>query len=242
MKRMLHRFSIPVALVLFTAIFCLGQDQQAAASGNQPTTAQPTDATQARPQFSPHDQRYRIFAGDVFDIAFDLSPEFNQTAVSVQPDGFITLRGVGDIKVEGQTMSEVRETIRTAYGKILHDPIISITLKDFQKPFFVADGQVGHPGKYDLHGPVTLTEAIAIAGGFQESAKHSQVLLYHRINDQWTEARLFNIKDMEKRGNLTEDPSLSPGDMIFVPKNRLSKVRQFIPTSNVGVAAYNTPF
>ncbi len=40
--------------------------------------------------------------GDTFDVTFDLSPEFNQTAVAVQPDGFVTLRSVGDVKVAGR--------------------------------------------------------------------------------------------------------------------------------------------
>src|SRR5205807_719649 len=106
---------------------------------------------------------------------FELSPEFNQTAVTVQPDGFISLRAVGDIKVDGQTVPVLTQTLKTAYSKILHDPIISVVLKDFEKPYFIADGQLGRPGKYDLRGSVTLTEAIAMAGGFNDSAKHSQV-------------------------------------------------------------------
>jgi polysaccharide biosynthesis/export protein len=180
------------------------------------------------------DQRYRISAGDSFDINFDLSPEFNQTAVTVQPDGFVTLRGGGDIKVEGQTLPELTQTVRTAYDKILRDPILSLVLKDFQKPYFIADGQIGRPGKYDLRGHVTLTEAIAMAGGFTKESKHSQVLLFRRVNDQWLEAKILNVKRMEKTGNLSEDPFLHPGDMLFVPKNTYSKIEHFIPASNFG--------
>ena len=73
-----------------------------------------------------------------------------------------------------------------------------------------------------------------MAGGFQDTAKHSQVLLFRKVNDQWTEAKLFNIKKMEKSGNLKEDPTLHPGDMLFVPKNAFSKFKQFIPSGNVG--------
>jgi len=178
--------------------------------------------------------RYTLRPGDTFDIIFELSPEFNQTGVSVQPDGFITLRGVGDVHVAGQTVPELTATLQTTYGKILHDPLISVTLKDFEKPYFIADGQVGRPGKYELRGDTTLTEAIAMAGGFEDSAKHSQVLLFRRISDQWTSAKIFNVKKMEKDGNLSEDPILHPGDMLFVPKNQLSKIRPFLPTSSLG--------
>lgn len=205
-------------------------------------TSQTTPATGSVPAFSQRDDRYRLRESDVFDIAFELTPEYNQAGVTVQPDGYITLRGIGDIKVAGQTEPELVQTLRQAYSKILHDPIISVVLRDFQKPFFVADGQLGHPGKYELRGDVTLTEAIAMAGGFLESSKHSQVVLYRRVNEQWTEARLFNVKQMEKSHDLHEDPVLHPGDMLFVPKNTFSKFERFVPTSNVGMAAYSQPY
>jgi polysaccharide export outer membrane protein len=152
----------------------------------------------------------------------------------VQPDGFITLRGVGDIQVQGQTVPELTATLKTAYSKILNDPLISVILKDFEKPYFVADGQIGHPGKYDLRGDMTLTQAIAIAGGFLETAKHSQVLLFRKASEGWYSAQIINVKKMEQKGNLTEDPQLRPGDMLFVPKNKYSKIKPFIPMSNMG--------
>ena len=188
----------------------------------------------AKTDFQQRTPRYRIEPGDSFDLTFDLSPEFNQTGVSVQPDGFVTLRGVGDLKVAGQTVPELTQTLHTAYSKILNDPPISIVLKDFEKPYFIADGQVSKPGKYDMHGQVTLVQAIAIAGGFQSSAKHSQVLLFRRIDDQWTEAKIFNVKRMQKHGDLSEDPYLHPGDMLFVPKTALAKIDRFIPNLSMG--------
>jgi polysaccharide export outer membrane protein len=112
--------------------------------------------------------------------------------------------------------------------------MISVLLKDFEKPYFVADGQVGKPGKYELRGQTTITQAIAVAGGFTEASKHSQVLLFRRVDDQWTEAKIINVKKMEKSGSLKEDPFLHPGDMLFVPKNTMSKIQKFIPTGSVG--------
>lgn len=185
------------------------------------------------PQLQSRDSRYRIAPGDSFDVSFELSPEFNQTVI-VQPDGFVTLKGVGDIKVEGQNVPELTQTLHSAYSKTLNDPIIAVVLKDFAKPYFIADGQVAHPGRYDMRGEVTLTEAVAIAGGFTEAAKHSQVLLFRRVNDQWLSAKIFNIKEMEKRRDLHEDPTLRPGDMLIVPKNAMSKIKPFIPNSGLG--------
>jgi polysaccharide biosynthesis/export protein len=234
-----------IKISALSVIFVLGVQSGAAQQGAMNVASTPTaNATPAKTtepaldtSFRDRYPRYKLEAGDVFDISFELSPEFNQTAVSVQPDGFITLRGVGDVHVAGQTVPELTATLRTAYSKILHEPLISITLKDFQKPYFIADGQVGHPGKYDLRGDTTLTEALAMAGGLMDSAKHSQVLLFRRVSDEWTSAQVFNVKKMEAKRDLSEDPLLHSGDMVFVPKNRVSKIKPFLPTSSVGTFA-----
>jgi polysaccharide biosynthesis/export protein len=234
--------SILGCMVLVAAAICVAQAGSASNAAVPVASAQPATTGASTPEFSQRDGRYHMRESDVFDISFELSPEYNQTGLVVQPDGFVTLRGIGDVKVEGETVPQLNETLRMAYSKILHDPIISVTLRDFQKPYFIADGQVEHPGKFELRGDVTLTEAIAMAGGFLESAKHSQVVLYRRVNDQWSSAQVFNVKLMEGKHDLSEDPLLRPGDMLFVPKNRLSKVKPFIPTSNVGMAAYSQPY
>ena len=197
-------------------------------------SASASTATADKPELRTRDERYRIAPGDSFDVNFELSPEFNQTAVAVQPDGFVTLRGVGDVNVQGQTVPELTETLRGVYGKFLNDPLISVSLKDFEKPYFVADGQVGKPGKYDLRGTVTLTQAIAIAGGFTDKSRHSQVLLFRRVSSQWMHAEIINVKKMEKSGKLTEDVLLHPGDMLFVPKNTMSKIDTFFPSASMG--------
>lgn len=229
-----------IALVVLAAqLLCAGQSEPqkvAATTATSPAVspATPLSASGTEPQFQTRDARYKIQPGDTFDITFDLSPEFNQTGVAVQPDGFVNLHGVGDIKVQGQTVPQLTETLRKVYGKILNDPAISVVLKDFQRPYFIADGQVARPGKYDLRGDTTLTEAIAMAGGFLDSAKHSQVVLYRRVDDNWTSAQIIDVKKMEAEHSMREDPFLHPGDMLFVPKNTLSKIKPFIPSSGVG--------
>jgi polysaccharide biosynthesis/export protein len=231
-------FPVGIVLTVMAAqIICLGQTQPA--SGTAPAADQTASApsTGNTPEFHSRDSRYRIAPGDTFDINFDLSPEFNQLAVAVQPDGFVTLHGIPDIKVQGKTVPELTDALQTAYSKILNNPQISVVLKDFQKPYFIADGQVARPGKYDLRGDTTLTEAIAMAGGFLDTAKHSQVVLFRKVDQTWTSAELIDVKKMESQHNLREDPFLHPGDMLFVPKNRLSKIKPFLPSANMGAYA-----
>ena len=59
-------------------------------------------------------------------------------------------------------------------------------------------------------------------------------MLYRRVDDSWTSAQLIDVKKMEAEHNLREDPFLHPGDMLFVPKNTLSKIKPFIPNANMG--------
>lgn len=206
----------------------LGQEVVAAAKQPDVNPVSTTDKS-----FADRYPRYKLQPGDSFDVAFELSPEFNQT-VTVQPDGFITLRGIGEVQVKGETVPELTATLRSSYSKILNDPLINVVLKDFEKPYFIADGQVAKPGKYDLRGDTTLTQAIAMAGGFLDTAKHSRVVLYRKAPDGWYAAEVIDVKKMEKQANLHEDRQLHPGDMLFVPKNSFSKVRAFVPVPNVG--------
>lgn len=233
-------FAVIATVLLCTAAWA--QTQPAAVGQNPSAVAAGSDsaagATTNVPSLKLRDPRYKIEAGDSFDIAFELNPEFNQNGVTVQPDGFVNLHGVADVKVQGQTVPQLTETLRQAYSQILNNPMISIVLKTFEKPYFVAGGQVGRPGKYDLRGDVTLTQAIAMAGGFTVASKHSQVLLFRQVNEKWLSAQIINVKKMLSAGDLHEDPYLHPGDMLFVPQNRISKISPFIPRTGVGASAF----
>jgi protein involved in polysaccharide export with SLBB domain len=196
-------------------------------------------ADPGRPALQRRNPRYRLCASDVIALTFPLTPEYSQT-VSVQPDGFITLAGAGDVHVEGLTTQETVPAIQAAYVNILHNSIVTIELKDFNKPYFIVGGQVFKPGKFDLRGYTTATEAVAMAGGFEESAKHSQVLLFRRVDDSWTEVKNLNLKHILQGHDVNEDPEIRPGDMLFVPQNMISKVKKFIP--NYGMGAYATMY
>jgi protein involved in polysaccharide export with SLBB domain len=233
----MKKISICAIVMLFASLLALGQDDKApAASSSAPPQGAVTAAASSSntPWFSQRYPRYEIRPSDIFDVNFAYTPEYNQT-VTVQPDGYVSLRDAGDVSVVGLTVPQVTEKIGDAYGKTLNHPLVSVVLKDFQKPYFIADGQVGHPGKYELRDDMTLTQAVAMAGGFLSSAKHSQVVLYHRVSDEWTHATLIDVKKMEKNRDMSEDIHLQPGDMLFVPKNGFSKIAPFIPTANLSM-------
>src|SRR5256714_14693134 len=108
------------------------------------------------------EDRYRLQPGDVLEIQYRYSPEFNQT-VTVQPDGYITLEVGGDLKIAGMTVDQTRQAILKQASTRLQDPIATVILKEFQKPYFVVAGEVAQPGKIEMRERVTAIQAIMLA-------------------------------------------------------------------------------
>ena len=175
---------------------------------------------------------YRLSKSDVVDANFTFSPDFNQS-LAVQPDGFVVLRGAGTILAEGLTLPQLQKAVANAYRSFLHQPEITLTLRDFDRPYFLASGQVARPGKYELRGDLTVNEAIAIAGGFTQQARHSQVVLFRRVSAEVAESHVLDLKRMLDSRDLREDLHVRPGDFIFVPQSRITKIRKFVPTNSM---------
>lgn len=231
-----------VTLCLFAAVVPLRGQQKVVArdAGKETPASEPAPASQLavgkgldKPELQRRDSRYRICASDVLAVSFPLTPEFDQT-ISIQPDGFASLSAAGDIRLAGLTTEESVKTIRAAYSKVLHNPIVTVELKKFNEPYFIVGGQVRQPGKYDLRGYTTATQAIAMAGGFNNDAKHSQVLLFRRVNNDWFEVKDLNLKRILRGQDVSEDPEIRTGDMLFVPQNAISKIKRLIPAYGVG--------
>ena len=226
---------------LMAASLCpaAGQERSAITTA-QTAQTDPPDGSQdstsaARPIFAQRYPRYLLRPSDVLQLTFPITPEFDQT-ISIQPDGFVSLRGVGDLYIAGKSVPELLEALHKLYGNFLNDPIINIEMKDFEKPYFTAGGEFGRPGKYELRGDTTVAEAVAIAGGFTEKAKHSEVLVFRRVPGGWEAAKRLDVKQMIVKGDLGEDVHLRPSDLIYVPKSKLAKIKEFIPTPGLGMA------
>jgi len=175
---------------------------------------------------------YRLSKSDIVDVNFTFSPDFNQI-LTVQPDGFVALKGAGTLFVEGLTVPETQQALVGVYRSFLREPEITVTLKDFDKPFFLASGEVAKPGKYELREDLTVAEAVAIAGGFTQQARHSQVVVFRRISAYVAESHVIDSKKMLNSHDLSEDFHLQPGDFVYVPQSRISKIRKFVPTNSM---------
>jgi polysaccharide export outer membrane protein len=152
------------------------------------------------------------------------------------------LKDAGLVQAQDLNLEEFSQAVQAAYRGYLHDPQVAVVLKEFEHPFFVVGGQVGKPGKYELRSDTTVLEAIEIAGGLTQQAKHSQVVLFRRVNSEFVEARLLNLKKMLKENQLQEDAHLQPGDLIFVPQNAISKIAHFLSKPSLSMYMNSSQF
>lgn len=199
-------------------------------AGGTPPVA---DGEKPQTTFAERDVRYRLNLTDEIEIGFRFTPEFDQK-LTVQPDGFVALQDVGDLKVVGITLEELRQAIIDKYSGILNNPVITVKLVKFNKPYFIVGGEVAQPGKFDLEGDVTMADAVAIAGGFNVGARTTEVLLFRRVSKDMVEVKRVNLK-VALRGNPEEDVVLRPGDSLYVPRSKVGKLDRFMSVTRMGL-------
>lgn len=220
-----HRFRVAIALGVIALAPHIAYSQAGhppAATGGDRVDAATVESLDDNEWRHWTSGRYRLTPGDVLEFRFPFVSDLNQT-VTVQPDGFISLKDVPDVKVQGRTVAQVKEDVLAAYAPFVREPSFTITLTQFEKPYFVANGEVGTPGRHELRGATTLTQALAFAGGTKSGANLTQVLLFRRLGEN-VEVKQINVKRMFAKRDLAEDPLLRPGDMIVVPKGLVGKL------------------
>jgi polysaccharide export outer membrane protein len=194
---------------------------------------------QPAPQFADRNARYRLQPTDVIEVHYRYTPEFNQI-ITIQPDGYVATQIAGDLKLQGLTLEEAKSLLLERSKARLKDPEVTLTLKEFEKPYFEVGGEVANPGRFDLRGDTSAIEAIARAGGFKtNSAKHSQVILFRRVGPTLAKAEILNLKAVTQPPFTESDTALRSGDVLIVPQNRVSKIERFVKWVNIG--AYWNP-
>lgn len=180
-------------------------------------------------------QPYRLQPSDQLQLTYRYTPEYNQS-LTVQPDGIVFVDLIGPVSVGGLTLEEARAALVSRLSTRLNQPEISLVLTDFVRPNYTVLGEVGNPGRFELRGTVTALDAVAVAGGLKSSAKHSQVILFRREAGDMASTHIIDLKKMMdvKHPNLREDIVLKPGDLLIVPKNRVSKIADYVHWVSVG--------
>jgi len=215
------------ALFLLVTTVCLSVAPQAQEASAPPTLKN-----------AEGDARYTLNPGDVVEVQYRYTPEYNQT-VTIQPDGYVSLEIVGDVKIGGLTLAQVRTTIIKKASVRLNDPEVTLLLKEFQKPYFVVAGEVAQPGKFEMRENITALQAIILAGGFKDSAKSSQIILFRKINSEMAEVKVINLKKIKRTSDLEKDLALQAGDMLMVPQNTITKIERYVKLASLGTFLLN---
>lgn len=108
---------------------------------------------------------YKLGPEDVLTITVFNLPEMTET-VRVENDGSITVKLLGRVKAAGLTTAQLRDELQEEWGKTyLEDPHVTVFIRQFHSNPISIVGAVSKPGLYQLPGPRTLIQVIAMAGG-----------------------------------------------------------------------------
>jgi len=177
--------------------------------------------------FADRDPQYKLQPEDKVEVQYRYTPEYNATA-ALQPDGYVSLPFVGQVKVAELTLDQASKAIAARAADRLADPEVTVLLREYVKPYFVVAGEVAHPGRFELHGQVSLIEALALGGGLKDSAKRTQVILMRKRDQDTAEVRLLDVRKLMSARNINEDIAIRTGDMIVVPRNWVSRVEPLL--------------
>ena len=151
---------------------------------------------------------YRIGVDDVLDIAVWNVAELQKT-VPVRPDGKISLPLINDIVAAGLTPMELRNQLTKQMATFVQNPDVSVVVREIRSQKISVIGQVKTPGRYDLKGPATVLDALALAGGFTEFASRKNITILRAA-----ERIRFNYDAAISRG---ENFNIKAGDIVVVP-------------------------
>lgn len=183
--------------------------------------------------------RYQIHAGDQLTIEFPYTPEYTGP-VTVQPDGYVSIRVGKDVLVAGKTVEEAKAAIELSASERLLNPVVVLTLTDFQKPYFIVAGEAVAPLKYEMRENMTVLQGLMFSGGIKMTGKEKQVVLIHGLGTASPDIHVLDLKHVESKKILENDMALNSGDIIFIPRNKITKGIQVMSLITPPVGYLNT--
>ena len=156
---------------------------------------------------------YRLGAGDKLRIEVYKDAQLSQS-VQVRPDCKVTLPLIGDMEAAGMTPIELRDRIATSLKEYVTNPTVTVIVVEATAATAYVMGEVNHPGAVNLQAPLTILQALALAGGLKDfaDAKNIRVL---RPGAKGLQTISFNYKEAVK--STVAPVYLRPGDTVVVP-------------------------
>ncbi|MCP3983069.1 MAG: hypothetical protein GY723_01695 [bacterium] len=164
---------------------------------------------------------YRIGPPDQLVITILPAPEIER-AVTVRPDGMISIDLVGDIPAAGRTPDEVANDIEGRIAHFKRDAIVTVALTQSLSTEITVLGEVGRPSTFPLSRETRLVEALGMVGGPRPYAKKDTIRII-RFHDGQTKVYLSDLEAIES-GDLSTNYLLQGGDVIVIPSTRMARI------------------
>jgi polysaccharide export outer membrane protein len=193
------------ALIGLTLIALLG----ACSSGRYPP-APPTVANM--------NYRYLIGSGDTLNIIVWRNPELSQV-VTVRPDGRFSTPLVEDVEAVGRNPQDLSRDLEKALGKYIRDPVVTVIVSNFQGPFseqIRIVGEAAKPQSIPYRQNMTVLDVMIAAGGLTDFADGNGAVLVRGA--EGGKAYGVRLKDLLKRGDISANVQMAPGDVVIIPQ------------------------
>jgi polysaccharide export outer membrane protein len=161
----------------------------------------------------PDQGEYRIGREDVLEVVVWHEPELTRT-VPVRPDGRIALPLAGEMEAAGRTPAELQASLTKALSPYIQDTQVAVLVREINGARVFVLGEVVRPGGFPLRGPLTVVQAIALAGGRSEFAA-DEVVWMRQLPDGAADRVSLSFKDLMK-GEAAGALSLRGGDVLYV--------------------------
>jgi len=158
---------------------------------------------------------YVIQPNDLLKIFVWKQPDMTGQ-VLVRPDGRISLPLVQDIQASGKTPAELKEKIEESLKEYLEFPTVTVIVDAIQSYRVFVTGQVTKPGPIASEKPITVLQALALAGGFSPVAKLGEIVIVRGTTEGGTLFR-FNYAEVIKGEHFNQNIMLKTGDVVVVP-------------------------
>jgi polysaccharide biosynthesis/export protein len=179
------------------------------------TTAPPYDY---KTEPDPRKQEYVLGPSDVLKISVWRNPDLSGEAI-VRPDGTISLALVGDLPAAGRTPGQVRADVAQRLRQFIKDEsaIVTVSVSAINSYRFVVSGSVERPGAYSATHFVTVSEAVALAGGPNRFASPEKTIIIRTDTTKGVRRVPIDYPSIMAGSHPEQDLPLMPGDMLYVP-------------------------
>lgn len=192
------------------------------------------EAAAINPYYNNFFSTYRLGPEDIISVDVFNQERYSRKGITIPPSGRISLSLIpGGVFVNGKTVDEVAEIIKQKYDEYIIDPQVTVSLDKASSYRYSVIGDVLQPGIRLMNHRMTVTEALAEAGGVLPTGDKSKVIVLRRGgNDAVPVPIVVNVSRIYK-GRAPDNTYLVPGDQILVPGNKLKKWQQIMGFANV---------